>query len=56
MTINYGRNKLMIARHEAGHAIAARVLGINIKYATLVPVGNLIWLAKDRESGDAVVP
>ena len=21
-----------------------------------VPVGNLIWLAKDRESGDAVVP
>jgi hypothetical protein len=22
----------------------------------VVPVGNLIWLAKDRESGDAVVP
>jgi hypothetical protein len=24
--------------------------------AAVVPVGNLIWLAKDRESGDAVVP
>lgn len=40
MTINYGRNKLMIARHEAGHAVIARVLNVNIVYATLVAAGD----------------
>jgi hypothetical protein len=27
----------------------------DLKKITVVPVGNLIWLAVDRESGDAVV-
>ena len=27
-----------------------------INYPTVVPVANLIWLAVDRESGDALVP
>ena len=40
MTINYGRNKLNIARHEAGHAVIARALNINIKYATLEDVNG----------------
>jgi hypothetical protein len=40
MTINYGRNKLMIARHEAGHAVIARVLNVNIVYATLAGVAG----------------
>ena len=40
MTINYGRNKLVIARHEAGHAVIARALNINIKYATLEDVNG----------------
>jgi hypothetical protein len=56
MTINYGRNKLMIARHEAGHAIAARVLGINIKYATLEDVNGypqtVTESASHRRPGD----
>ena len=36
-------------------ATVAHTIGIDTGKNT-VPVGNLIWLAKDRESGDAVVP
>ena len=33
-----------------------KIVDVQLRWLDVVPVGNLIWLAKDRESGDAVVP
>jgi hypothetical protein len=52
--INYGRSKLLIAYHEAGHAVAARALGISIAYASLADLyGRSLVLTRSASYGKA---
>jgi hypothetical protein len=58
LTLQPISDRLNSLTHAAGDfydkaVTAAESLGM--RAVPLVPVGNLIWLAVDRESGDAVV-
>jgi hypothetical protein len=45
-----------VAKGTARAVFNLTIVNVGCQDEAVVPVGNLIWLAKDRESGDAVVP
>jgi hypothetical protein len=55
------KREKMIAYHEAGHAVIARVFGLDVRHVMLFPTTPLVhrqnaaWLARDADTATMLV-